>query len=117
MPRDKDALTIRPVDDRTQLKVFIHWPQTLYRDDPNWITPLFFEQKERFSDKNPFFRHARWRAWVAYRGQRPVGRISAQIDELHLERYQDQTGHFGKATIAWSIFFATNAGRSPAFKH
>ncbi len=95
MPRNKDELTIRPVNDRTLLKVFIQWPRALYRDDPNWITPLFLEQKERFSDKNPFFRHARWRAWLAFRGQRPVGRISAQIDELHLERYQDKTGHFG----------------------
>ena len=26
---------------------------------------------------------------------RPVGRISAQVDQLHLQRYQDSTGFFG----------------------
>ena len=70
-------------------------PQALYQHDANWVRPLFLEQKERFSEKNPFFEHARWQAWIARRGQRPVGRISAQIDELHLQRHQDQTGHFG----------------------
>ena len=95
MPENKDELTILPVSDNKQLNAFIKLPQALYQNDPNWVTPLFFEQKERFSNKNPYFKHARWRAWLAYRGRTPVGRISAQIDDLHLERYQDQTGHFG----------------------
>ena len=95
MPQPKDELTIQAVNSRTQLKEFIQLPQALYRQDANWVKPLFLEQKERFSNKNPFFQHARWQAWIARRGQRPVGRISAQIDELHLQRHQDQTGHFG----------------------
>ena len=48
-----------------------------------------------FSRHNPYFEHAEWQAWVAYRGQRAVGRISAQIDQLRLERYDDRTGAFG----------------------
>jgi hypothetical protein len=95
MPDDMHDLTVCPVDDRKQLDRFIRLPQSIYRDDPNWVCPLFFEQKERFSKKNPFFQHARWRAWIAWRDGRPVGRISAQIDDLHLKKYQDRTGHFG----------------------
>ncbi len=95
MPHDKDALTVRSVQNRAQINEFIRLPRLLYRDDPNWVCPLYFEQKERFSKKNPFFQHARWRAWIAWRGGRPVGRISAQIDELHLQKFRDQTGHFG----------------------
>ena len=33
--------------------------------------------------------------FLAYRDGVPVGRITAQIDRLHLERHQDATGHFG----------------------
>ena len=88
-------LTICEVTNRKDLARFIRFPQTLYKDDPNWVCPLFFEQKERFSNKNPFFQHARWQAWIALRDGRPVGRISAQIDDLHLEKFQDHTGHFG----------------------
>jgi hypothetical protein len=95
MPHDKDKLTVRAVQNRALLNEFIRLPGLLYQDDPNWVSPLLFEQKERFSKKNPFFQHARWRAWIAWRGERPVGRISAQIDELHLRKFRDQTGHFG----------------------
>ena len=95
MPQDTHDLTICEVTDRKQLSRFIRFPRSLYRDDPNWVCPLYFEQKERFTSKNPYFRHARWQAWLALRGDRPVGRISAQIDELHLEKFQDSTGHFG----------------------
>ena len=95
MPDDTHDLTVCEVTDRKQLAHFIRFPRTLYKDDPNWVCPLFFEQKERFSSKNPFFQHARWQAWIAYRNNRPVGRICAQIDDLHLKKFQDSTGHFG----------------------
>ena len=77
------------------MKAFIAVPWSIYRDDPNWVPPLKFERKEAFSKKNPFFEHARWQAWMAYRGDVPVGRISAQIDSLYLERHDSQTGFFG----------------------
>jgi hypothetical protein len=32
---------------------------------------------------------------LAYQDGHPVGRISAQIDRLHLDRHTDQSGHFG----------------------
>ncbi len=95
MPHTSHDLTVSPVDDRKQLDCFIRLPRSIYRDDPNWVCPLMFEQKERYSEKNPYFQHARWRAWVARRGDRPVGRISAQIDDLHLRKFGDRTGHFG----------------------
>ena len=95
MPQDQDELTVRAVQTQAQLNRFIHLPEQLYRDDPNWISPLLFEQKERFGKKNPYFQHARWQAWMAWRGDRPVGRISAQIDDLHQQKFQDRTGHFG----------------------
>jgi len=88
-------LTVCEVTDRKQMDRFIRLPQRLYADDPNWVCPLHFEQKERFSQKNPFFQHARWRAWLATRNGLPVGRISAQIDALHQEKFADDTGHFG----------------------
>lgn len=95
MPDNTDGLTVREVTSRQELDTFILFPQTLYGDDPHWVCPLYFEQKERFSKKNPYFEHARWRAWLVYRDGHPVGRISAQIDQLHQEKYQDKTGHFG----------------------
>ena len=86
---------IRQVTTSSDLKAFIAIPWSIYRDDPNWVPPLKFERKVAFSEKNPFFEHARWQAWLAYRDGVPVGRISAQIDSLYLEHHDAQTGFFG----------------------
>jgi GNAT superfamily N-acetyltransferase len=74
---------------------FLRVPWSLYRDDPAWVPPLLFEQRRQLSSRHPYFRHARARQWIAWRGGIAVGRISAQIDQLHLERYHDDTGFFG----------------------
>jgi hypothetical protein len=60
------------------------------------VAPLLLERKFHFQAKhNPYFQHATAAFFLAYRGKAPVGRITAQIDRLHLERYNDATGHFG----------------------
>ena len=88
-------LQVRPVDDRNELRRFIRLPWSIYSDDPFWVPPLLLERKEHLSPHNPYFEHARYQSWLVYRNEQPVGRISAQIDKLHIERYQDDTGFFG----------------------
>ena len=88
-------LSILPVRNRQDLKRFIRVPWSIYAGDRYWVPPLLFERKEHLSVKNPWFRHAKWQAWVAFRKGKPVGRISAQVDQLHLERFRDETGFFG----------------------
>jgi hypothetical protein len=88
-------LRIVPVEGRQGLRQFIRLPWSIYGDDPAWVPPLLLERSEHLSKRNPFFEHAKCRFWLAYRGGRPVGRISAQVDQLHLQRYQDSTGFFG----------------------
>ncbi len=92
---EQSRFHIAPVENDKQLETFIRLPWSIYRDDPAWVPPLIFERKEHLSKKNPFFEHARWQAWLAMEGERPVGRISAQIDQLYLERYDDKCGYFG----------------------
>jgi len=89
------AVEIREVSGKQALNAFIRVPWNIYKDDPHWVPPLIVERKEAFSPKHPFFKHASWRAWLAYRDGKPVGRISAQIDELHLEQNDSKTGFFG----------------------
>lgn len=91
----RKPVDIRPVIDSSDMKVFIAVPWSVYRDDPNWVPPLKIERKEAFAAKNPFFEHARWQAWLAFCDGVPVGRISAQIDSLYLERHDAHTGFFG----------------------
>jgi hypothetical protein len=88
-------LRILPVEGRRGLRQFIRLPWSIYADDPVWIPPLLLERSEHLSKRNPFFEHAKCKFWLAYRGERAVGRISAQVDHLHLQRYGDATGFFG----------------------
>ena len=37
-------IRIHPVSDKKDLKAFIHVPDALYADDPNWIQPLEVER-------------------------------------------------------------------------
>ena len=90
-----NTLEIREVSGKKDLKTFIRVPWPIYKDDPNWVAPLTLERKDAFSAKHPYFKHAKWCAWVAYRNGEPVGRISAQVDELHLKQYETKTGFFG----------------------
>jgi hypothetical protein len=88
-------VTAYPVKNRHDIGVFIDVPWSIYADDPMWVPPLRLERRLHFSRFNPFFKHGEWQAWIAYRNNRPVGRISAQIDQLHRQRYGAETGHFG----------------------
>jgi hypothetical protein len=89
------AVEVRPVSSKRELRAFIDVPYAVYADDPAWVPPLRTEQRHQFSPKSAFFQHARVQLFVAYRDGKPVGRISAQIDDLRMEHYADATGHFG----------------------
>jgi len=89
------SVRITEVTDKKAMDTFIRIPWDIYKDDPDWVAPLIIERKEAFSPKNPYFEHAVWKTWIAWRGGKPVGRISAQIDELHQQQYDSKIGFFG----------------------
>jgi hypothetical protein len=93
--RHQQSIRVVPVAGRRPMRDFIKMPWPLYVDDPCWVPPLIIERQWHLSKKNPYFEHADFQAWIAYRGERMVGRISAQVDQMHLQRYQDATGFFG----------------------
>ena len=92
---DDAPLSVEVVTQPRQMRQFLQLPHRIYASDPAWIAPLNLMKREQLSPKNHFFEHARWRAWIAYRQGEPVGRISAQIDELHLQQHDDAAGYFG----------------------
>ncbi len=89
-------LRIEPVESRSALKRFLDMPAPLYARDPNWVRPLLIERMEHLDPgKNPALKRMQVAYWLALRGDRPVGRISAQVNAAHLERHRDATGQFG----------------------
>lgn len=91
-----DSIIIQPVETAADLDRFIRVPWLVYRNNPEWVPPLMLERREALSEtKNPYFRHARARFWLALRNGEAVGRISAQIDDLAQGRQGEKVGHFG----------------------
>jgi hypothetical protein len=79
-----------------KLRDFLDVVSYIYRDDKAYVRPLDQELKDRLNPaKNPFFEHGEGTTFTAHRNGSCVGRVTAQIDREHLDRYKDKTGFFG----------------------
>ena len=90
------ALTLHEVAGKADRKRFVDFAWEVYRDDPHWVPPLKDEVLALITPgRNPWFEHAEAAFWLAERGGRVVGRISAQVDRLVLEHMGSGTGQWG----------------------
>lgn len=89
-------IVVQPVTSRQQRKLFLHFPWTLYRGDPNWIPPLRSSQREMVGyARHPFYEKNDVQTFLAYRSGEVCGRIAAILNRGHIERYNEQRGFFG----------------------
>jgi len=96
MNAGSSEIRIRRVGQDADLGAFIAVPHATQGHDPYWIAPLPLLEKPRLTPgKNPWFAHGEAALWIAERGGKPAGRISAQVDQSHLALYKDATGFFG----------------------
>lgn len=90
------SISIRSLDSKKDLKVFIDFPHELYADDPNYVPELYIGQKEiHNTKKNPYFENAKAEWFLAYRNDRVVGRIAAHIDHSYNEYHDSNVGMIG----------------------
>ena len=79
-----------------EVREFIMLPFRLYEGVEQWVPPLISERKRHLDRRrNPFFQHADAEYFLARRGGRVVGRISAQVDRLFNEVQGNEWGQFG----------------------
>lgn len=94
-------IEIRPAHGKKGRSAFVDLGRAFAARMPHSVPQLRAEQLELIDPgKNPFFGHARVELLIAYRGEQPVGRISAHIDEIALTMPAEQgfgpgTGFFG----------------------
>jgi len=76
------TLLLRAVEGRKDLRLFRDLPARLYGRDPAFVPmldPAFHAVMDR--RRNPFWRHAEGKEWLAFRDGSAVGRIGACVDE------------------------------------
>ena len=99
------SVTIRPIFSQNDRKAFVDLPFRLYADDPHWVPPLKNEALGLITpEKNGWYSHARAQLFLAERGGKVVGRISAHIDTLALTMPAAQG--FGPGTGQWGLMEA-----------
>ncbi|MCZ6703713.1 MAG: hypothetical protein O6940_11830 [Ignavibacteria bacterium] len=75
---------------------FIKFPWKIYENNQHWVPPLLVELNKQLNhSKNPFFKKAKIKYWIAVCNKKVVGRISAIINERHNLYYKDKVGFFG----------------------
>ncbi|MBF0521257.1 MAG: hypothetical protein HQK92_16215, partial [Nitrospirae bacterium] len=88
-----NTIQIQEVMDKRHLVDFIKFPLTLHKDDPFFTPELTHDLKEHFSaEKNPFFKHADVKYFLALNGNTCVGRIASIVNRRHLEFHNDSVG-------------------------
>jgi hypothetical protein len=98
---DAAGISIEPVTDKRGRAAFVDLGRAFSDRLPHFVPQIRSEQLELIDPaKNPFFGHARVQLFIARAGGKPVGRISAHIDELALAVPPEQgfgpgTGFFG----------------------
>ena len=94
------GLQIDRVSTDADLKAFITLPWEVYRHDHYWVPPLISERRDFYDRrKNPFFQHGRAEYFLARRGDRLVGRVSACINDRHNDFHKERCGFFGSFEV------------------
>ena len=106
-------LSIRPISTKADRKRFVDLPFRLYKNDPNWVPPLKGEALGLITpEKNGWFSHAKAQLFLAERGGKVVGRISAHIDTLALT--MDPAKGFGPGCGQFGLLDAEDANTAQA---
>lgn len=111
-----NALVVEPVASSKAQRLFLELPWRLYQHDPLWVPPLRQNQKEMVGFvHHPFYDNNQAQSFLAQRGGRPCGRITAIVNRAHNERYGEELGFFGffecenDAEAAQALFTAAGA--------
>lgn len=87
----------------SRIKLFADFPWHLHHGDPCWIPPLRGDLLGNrllglvglLTQEHPYHRHAEVTHFLAWRGGKAVGRISAAINHRFNEHYDTRIGFFG----------------------
>jgi hypothetical protein len=95
MSQDGSEITVGAVRSWSALRQFINLPYRLHAGTP-WVPPLRLERWAFLNRRlNAYFRHGRAQYFLARRGERVVGRITAQVDDAYNSFHGTRWGMFG----------------------
>ena len=89
-------IEIRVAKTKKELKNFVTFPFSLYKNNQYWVPPIINDELESFdSTKNPAFQNAEAHFYLAYQNNEIVGRIAAIINWEEVNNQQKRKVRFG----------------------
>ena len=89
-------ITLKEAISKAEIKQFIKFPFTLYKESSYWVPPLIADEMNTFNkEKNPAFKSARMWLFLAYKDHKIVGRVAAIINTLEVEQQKIKKMRFG----------------------
>lgn len=89
-------ITIKEAKSKKEMTDFVKFPFELYKDNPNWIPPIISDELDGFNPNiNPAFESAEAYFYIAYRGNKMVGRTAAIINWSEVNDQHKKKVRFG----------------------
>lgn len=91
-----NTITVKEVLDKEQLRAFIDFPYRLYKGNKYYVPQVKKDIEDTFDEnKNPAFEFCEARYWLAYKGNKVVGRIAGIINHAFIEKWKQNYLRFG----------------------
>ena len=87
-------VTIREVKTKREQREFLNFPLDLYRDNPNFVPPLYLDEKKIFRKDYVYYDTCEAVYYNAYRDGRIVGRISGILQKAANEKNREKRVRF-----------------------
>jgi len=89
-------IEIEELKTTAQLREFVKFQFSNFKDNPYWAPPIISEELESFDpEKNPVRRNAEARFFMAYKDDKPVGRVAAIVNWLEVNEQGKPKIRFG----------------------
>lgn len=89
-------ITIKEIFTKKEMKQFVTFPFSLYKDNTYWVPPIIKDELAVFDkSKNPIFEIADARYFIAVKEDKIVGRIVAIINSYEVEKQGIKKMRFG----------------------
>lgn len=91
------SIIVKPINaKKSEIKKYVQFGIDLYKGNDCYVPPLVFDEVDSLlPDKNPAFDFCKAQSFMAYRDNKPVGRITAIINNIVNERTGEKTMRFG----------------------
>ncbi len=89
-------VTLKEAVTKAELKQFVKFPFSLYKDSPYWVPPIINDELESFDkSKNPAFTTADAWFFLAYKDNEIVGRVVAIVNWIEINEQKIKKIRFG----------------------